>query len=132
MMKRRSSPRRDERHRAERRRHDEASRHSTRDRSPRKRDPKGSFLSDTQIKNEPEPEWGKSASRSDGKSQEKEKPNFSLSGKLTEDVNMVNGVVIKYSEPADSRRPNRRWRLYPFKGKIIIYNKLKIIINTIM
>lgn len=47
---------------------------------------------------------------------EKEKPNFALSGKLTEDTNKVNGVVIKYAEPAEARRPKRRWRLYPFKG----------------
>ncbi|KAL1374463.1 hypothetical protein pipiens_018080, partial [Culex pipiens pipiens] len=48
---------------------------------------------------------------------EKEKPNFALSGKLTEEVNKVNGVVIKYAEPAESRKPKRRWRLYPFKGE---------------
>lgn len=47
---------------------------------------------------------------------EKEKPNFGLSGKLTEDANKVNGVVIKYSEPSEARKPKRRWRLYPFKG----------------
>lgn len=48
---------------------------------------------------------------------EKEKPNFALSGKLTEEVNKVNGVVIKYAEPPESRKPKRRWRLYPFKGE---------------
>lgn len=47
---------------------------------------------------------------------EKEKPNFALSGKLTEDANKVNGVVIKYAEPVEARKPKRRWRLYPFKG----------------
>lgn len=47
---------------------------------------------------------------------EKEKPNFGLSGKLTEDTNKVNGVVIKYAEPQEARKPKRRWRLYPFKG----------------
>lgn len=46
----------------------------------------------------------------------KVKPNFGLSGKLREDANNVNGVVLKYSEPADGRLPNRRWRLYPFKN----------------
>jgi smad nuclear-interacting protein 1 len=25
--------------------------------------------------------------------------------------------VIKYTEPADARKPKRRWRLYPFKGE---------------
>lgn len=29
----------------------------------------------------------------------------------------VNGVVINYSEPAEARKPKRRWRLYPFKGE---------------
>lgn len=47
---------------------------------------------------------------------EKEKPNFGLSGKLTEDTNKVNGIVIKYAEPQEARKPKRRWRLYPFKG----------------
>lgn len=30
---------------------------------------------------------------------------------------MVNGVLIKYSEPEEARKPKRRWRLYPFKGE---------------
>jgi smad nuclear-interacting protein 1 len=47
---------------------------------------------------------------------EKEKPNFGLSGKLTEETNTYRGVVIKYSEPPEARKPIRtRWRLYPFK-----------------
>lgn len=48
---------------------------------------------------------------------EKEKPNFALSGKLTEETNTYRGVVIKYSEPPEARKPKRRWRLYPFKGE---------------
>ena len=27
------------------------------------------------------------------------------------------GVVIKYSEPPEARKPKVRWRLYPFKGE---------------
>ncbi|XP_053677968.1 probable serine/threonine-protein kinase DDB_G0280133 [Anopheles nili] len=46
-----------------------------------------------------------------------EQPNFGLSGKLTEDANKVNGVVIAYAEPPGARKPKRRWRLYPFKGE---------------
>ncbi|CAK9800229.1 Smad nuclear-interacting protein 1 [Anthophora plagiata] len=67
----------------------------------------------------PSPEWGKPVVKTESKPkpQEKEKPNFELSGKLTEEANTVNGVVIKYSEPADARKPKRRWRLYPFKGE---------------
>lgn len=67
-------------------------------------------------------EWGKKSANSNDNSKqkappvEKEKPNFGLSGKLTEDTNKVNGVVINYAEPAEARKPKRRWRLYPFKG----------------
>lgn len=53
----------------------------------------------------------------DGKPVNKEKPNFGLSGKLTEETNTYRGVVIKYSEPPEARKPKRRWRLYPFKGE---------------
>lgn len=28
----------------------------------------------------------------------------------------MNGIVIKYAEPPEARRPKRRWRLYPFKN----------------
>lgn len=27
------------------------------------------------------------------------------------------GVVIKYNEPPEARKPKTRWRLYPFKGE---------------
>ncbi|XP_061193465.1 smad nuclear interacting protein 1-like [Saccostrea echinata] len=47
---------------------------------------------------------------------EKEKPNFSTSGKLAEDTNVYRGVVIKYNQPPEARKPKTRWRLYPFKG----------------
>ena len=39
-----------------------------------------------------------------------------LSGKLLEETNTVNGVVVKYSEPPEARKPRTRWRLYVFKG----------------
>ena len=48
---------------------------------------------------------------------EKQKPNFGLSGKLTEEKNTFNGVVVKYSEPPEARIPKRRWRFYVFKGE---------------
>jgi len=48
--------------------------------------------------------------------EDKVKPNFGLSGKLTEETNTYRGVVIKYSEPPEARKPKKRWRLYPFKG----------------
>lgn len=70
---------------------------------------------DAKDKRESPVEWGKSNVKKE--KPEKEKPNFEVSGKLTEDMNTVNGVVIKYSEPEDAKKPKRRWRLYPFKGE---------------
>eukprot|EP01116_Phalansterium_solitarium_P024931 TRINITY_DN9292_c0_g1_i1.p1 TRINITY_DN9292_c0_g1~~TRINITY_DN9292_c0_g1_i1.p1 ORF type:complete len:348 (+),score=-4.18 TRINITY_DN9292_c0_g1_i1:34-1077(+) len=47
----------------------------------------------------------------------KEKPNFELSGKLSEDQRkLADGTILKYQEPAEARMPTRRWRLYIFKG----------------
>lgn len=66
---------------------------------------------------EDEKGWGKS--HQDSKTttaNNKEKPNFAVSGKLAEETNTYNGVVIKYNEPSEARKPKRRWRLYPFKG----------------
>jgi len=48
--------------------------------------------------------------------EDKEKPSLALSGKLSEDTNTYNGVVIKYSQPTEARKPKRRWRWYIFKG----------------
>ncbi|KAJ2491784.1 hypothetical protein IWW37_001983 [Coemansia sp. RSA 2050] len=42
-------------------------------------------------------------------------PNFGLSGKLAAETNTVNGVVLKYAEPPEARKPKGRWRLYVFK-----------------
>lgn len=39
-----------------------------------------------------------------------------LSGKLAEDTNTFNGVVVKYNQPPEAKVPKRKWRLYPFKG----------------
>uniref|UniRef100_A0A0B6ZTL1 FHA domain-containing protein n=1 Tax=Arion vulgaris TaxID=1028688 RepID=A0A0B6ZTL1_9EUPU len=49
--------------------------------------------------------------------EDRQKPNLALSGKLTEDTNTFRGVVIKYNEPPEAMKPKRRWRLYPFKGE---------------
>ncbi|GAB0094113.1 FHA domain-containing protein [Sergentomyia squamirostris] len=97
------------------RRQDEGRRRRDRSRSPQGR--KFPRRHDDDDKNY---EWGKSDKKSFGDQKEpaeKEKPNFGLSGKLTEDTNKVNGVVIKYAEPQEARKPKRRWRLYPFKGE---------------
>jgi len=47
----------------------------------------------------------------------KQKADLGLSGALAEDTNTYKGVVIKYSEPDDAKKPKKRWRLYPFKGE---------------
>ncbi|CAB4422793.1 unnamed protein product [Rhizophagus irregularis] len=44
------------------------------------------------------------------------KPNFGLSGKLAAETNSYNGVVLKYFEPPEARKPIKKWRLYVFKG----------------
>ncbi|GAA5973915.1 hypothetical protein JCM11641_001217 [Rhodosporidiobolus odoratus] len=45
------------------------------------------------------------------------KPDFGLSGALAAETNTLNGVVLKYAEPPEARKPVRNWRLYVFKGK---------------
>ena len=89
-----------------------------RQRDTRDRRPKSSF-EQVRVKKESSPEWGKPSVKREEKAppQEKEKPNFGLSGKLTEDTNTVNGVVIKYAPPSDSAKPKKMWRLYQFKGE---------------
>lgn len=134
-------PRRDDERQHDRRRHDRSplkrddsrSKHRDYDEKNRKynrgnveynrrhndRERRTNFEEAKSKKEQPSPEWGKPVVKTESKlkPQEKEKPNFELSGKLTEDTNTVNGIVIKYAEPADSRKPKRRWRLYPFKGE---------------
>lgn len=60
-----------------------------------------------------EENWGKP----EEPAKEKEKVNLGTSGALTEDTNTFRGVVIKYNEPPEAKKPNARWRLYPFKGE---------------
>lgn len=47
----------------------------------------------------------------------KAQPNYGTTGKLAEETNKLNGVVVKYSEPEDAAKPSVKWRLYVFKGK---------------
>ncbi|XP_047525242.1 smad nuclear-interacting protein 1 isoform X3 [Pieris napi] len=97
------------RERNERRREDRSG-----DRNDRGKDRKTRFTDAGENK---EYSWGKTEVKDEGdKPADKEKPNFGLSGKLTADVNTVNGVVVKYTEPDDAKQPKRRWRFYPFKG----------------
>lgn len=71
--------------------------------------------------------WGKADEENDKAENEepivKEKANFGLTGMLSKDVatgNTVNGVVMKWSEPLDSAKPDRQWRLYVFKESEMI------------
>ncbi|KAJ3274008.1 Smad nuclear-interacting protein 1 [Terramyces sp. JEL0728] len=50
------------------------------------------------------------------KEEEKEKPNFNQSGALAKDLNTVNGILLKYSEPPEARLPESKYRLYAFKN----------------
>jgi len=47
----------------------------------------------------------------------KAEPNYGTTGKLADESNKINGVVLKWSEPPDAAKPTKRWRLYVFKGK---------------
>ena len=57
---------------------------------------------------------------------EKEKPNFSNTGRLAAESNTVNvngnAVVLKYHEPPEARKPPAKapWRLYVFKGEDLL------------
>lgn len=79
--------------------------------------------SQARIKSEPRADESNKFGRAEMKkednenSNEPEKPNMAVSGKLLEDTNVFNGVVIKYSEPEEARKPKRRWRFYVFKGQ---------------
>ncbi|KNZ56669.1 uncharacterized protein VP01_234g5 [Puccinia sorghi] len=50
--------------------------------------------------------------------EQKDVPNFNPSGKLAAETKTFKGVVLKYHEPPEARKPtNKNWRLYVFKGK---------------
>ncbi|WVQ84720.1 hypothetical protein IAT38_006877 [Cryptococcus sp. DSM 104549] len=44
------------------------------------------------------------------------KPDFGSSGLLAKETNTVKGVVVKYNEPPEARKPTQNWRLYVFKN----------------
>jgi smad nuclear-interacting protein 1 len=93
----------------------------------RRGEPKFEF-GKTSSHKEPEYEYGKKYSKEGGGGnteeeaktvppKEKEKPTLALSGNLAKDTNTFNGVVVKYNEPPEARKPIKRWRLYCFKGE---------------
>lgn len=79
------------------------------------------------IRTSPPRNWGKEITREENtKEKPKEpehKPNFGLSGALAKDEktgNIVNGIVLKFTEPHDASLPNQNWRLYVYKGKDLV------------
>ncbi|RYG68969.1 FHA domain-containing protein [archaeon] len=51
------------------------------------------------------------------------KPDFGLSGALAKDErtgNAVNGIVLKFTEPAEASQPDRKWRFYVYKDKDVV------------
>ncbi|KRZ72676.1 Smad nuclear interacting protein 1, partial [Trichinella papuae] len=70
-------------------------------------------------KNEQNYAWGKREIKVEANNDAppKEKPNFEVTGALASDTNSYKGVVIKYTEPPEARKPKLRWSLYPFKGE---------------
>ncbi|RKO94794.1 SMAD/FHA domain-containing protein [Blyttiomyces helicus] len=44
-------------------------------------------------------------------------PNYEVSGALAAEANTFKGVVLKYSEPPEARKPSKKYRWYIFKGK---------------
>lgn len=54
------------------------------------------------------------------------KADFRLSGSLASESNMRNGVALIYTEPPESRKPGRKWRLYTFKNEKIIEEPLHL------
>ncbi|EJU00876.1 SMAD/FHA domain-containing protein [Dacryopinax primogenitus] len=45
-------------------------------------------------------------------------PNFAPSGALAAETNTMHGVLLKYNEPPEARRPEVGWRLYVFKHDV--------------
>lgn len=48
--------------------------------------------------------------------EEVEKPNFESTGALSKEANTMNGVVLKWCEPPEARKPKTKWTIFPFKG----------------
>lgn len=118
---------------------DEKSRNPSRSRSPHHQRYRRSFESNTRKEREhnnlsrlnrhrhhdDDNESKFSRQKNNGQTEESEKPeekipeirpNFELTGALARDTNTFNGIVIKYNQPPEAKKPTKHWRLYPFKG----------------
>ncbi|CAL5872493.1 uncharacterized protein PFLUO_LOCUS6757 [Penicillium psychrofluorescens] len=125
---------RSHRHR-DRREHDDEERPSKRRRSPRSRSPRRSRSPPPPQplqRRGPLPSQSDAFTATDGTSDappapEMQKPNFSNTGRLAAESNTVQvqggqGVVLKYHEPPEARKPppKEAWRLYVFKGEDLL------------
>lgn len=120
--RRRHEDRRDDRRDDDRRDNDRRKRSHSRERPANDNRRGGGGFKQRRFNNKEEDdgnhEWGKKDMKKEPEEEvEKDKPNFGLSGKLTEETNKYKGIVIKYAEPPESKKPKRRWRFYPFKGE---------------
>jgi smad nuclear-interacting protein 1 len=134
-----SPPRRRERSRSrsrsrERRKHENESHRIRRDPSPPPASRKPAVASAAAPKSERivwgnvgvEEEYEEKRKKENGEDipeEEKEKPNFGLSGALAKDEvtgNIYNGVLLKWTEPLDAAPPPKGWRIYVFKGDEIV------------
>lgn len=57
---------------------------------------------------------GKGKGKDEANDQPKEEPNFEPSGLLALEDNAKNGIPLKFTVPAEARRPATKWRLYVF------------------
>ncbi|KAJ5674039.1 hypothetical protein N7462_009478 [Penicillium macrosclerotiorum] len=130
--------RRRHRHRSHRHRNDrdrDGERSSRRNRSPRPRSrsprrsrtPPKSMKRSGPLPSQSDAFSGEVAQSSDIPLPEKQKPNFSNTGRLAAESNTVQieggeGIVLKYHEPPEARKPPAKepWRLYVFKGEDLL------------
>lgn len=103
--------------------------HRPADSHRRERNVPKSFLDKAQESSQSRVEysWGKEgdspSSEDEAPKEPQFKPNFGLSGALAKDErhgNAVNGVVLKFTEPAEAALPDKDWRLYVYKGEDLL------------
>ncbi|KAI5842635.1 SMAD/FHA domain-containing protein [Morchella snyderi] len=89
-----------------------------------KEDPRAALARRAAGSSAPGPGTGANADTTEGEPVEKEAANFGNTGLLAAATNTINGVVLKYSEPAEARKPpgSQKWRLFVFKDKNIVDN----------
>ncbi|KAJ6003436.1 hypothetical protein N7451_005983 [Penicillium sp. IBT 35674x] len=131
--RRRKRSHRSHRHRDDRDRDAERSsrRHRSphpRSRSPRpSRSPQRALQRSGPLPSQSDAFTGELVQSGDAPPPEKQKPNYKNSGRLAAETNTVQveggeGIVLKYHEPPEARKPPAKepWRLYVFKGDDLV------------